>query len=204
MLRYTKNEIRKIAEQNHFIVNTMEKVLRLRDMLVYVNKTGARKALALKGGTAISFCLLPLPRLSADADFDFYADASKDETRAARSMIADSIARFAKMEGYALSRNSRYSHSLDSFVYSYRTLSGSNDVLKIDINYSNRCHVSDPILSSVNIDPISGFTVITLAKDELIGTKVAALIERTTPRDVFDVYTLLKHDAFVNAEFIKK
>lgn len=38
MFRYTKNEIRKIAEQNHFIVNTMEKVLRLRDMLVYVNK----------------------------------------------------------------------------------------------------------------------------------------------------------------------
>ena len=119
-------------------------------------------------------------------------------------MVADSIARFAKMEGYALSRNSRYSHSLDSFVYSYRTLPGSNDVLKIDINYSNRCHVSDPILSSVNIDPISCFTVITLAMDELIGTKVAALIERTTPRDVFDVYALLKHDAFVNAEFIKK
>lgn len=160
--------------------------------------------MALKGGTAINFCLLPLPRLSVDADFDFYSDASKDETRAARSMIADSIARFAKMEGYALSRNSGYSHPLDSFVYSYRTLSGSNDVLKIDINYSNRCHVSDPILSSVNIDPISGFTVITLAKDELIGTKVAALIERTTPRDVFDVYALLKHDAFVNAEFIKK
>ena len=43
-----------------------------------------------------------------------------------------------------------------------------------------------------------------LADNELIGSKVNALIVRTTPRDIFDVYTLLNAEMIKDEDLIKK
>ena len=38
MFKYSKNEVINIAKDNKFITNTMEKVLRLIDILDFINK----------------------------------------------------------------------------------------------------------------------------------------------------------------------
>ena len=107
-------------------------------------------------------------------------------------------------EGYHLSDKSKFVHALDSYVYSYQTTPGSNDVLKIEINYSDRVHVLKPeIKVSTNILGETA-SINVLANDELIGSKINALLTRTTPRDVYDAYNLCKLGLITNKTLIKK
>ena len=92
MFRCTKNDVVTLAKANDFVVNTTEKVLRLCDFLTFVSAQGEKLPLILKGGTAINFCLLNLPRLSVDADFDFALNLPKEEvTKEAKSKIGYKI-----------------------------------------------------------------------------------------------------------------
>lgn len=80
-------------------------------------------------------------------------------------------------------------------------------MLKIEINHSNRAH----ILKTKVMDSIKTLgetaSINVLATEELIGSKISALIIRTTPRDVYDVYNLFNNDNnnyIVNKDLIKK
>lgn len=119
----------------------MEKVLRLYSVLRYFKECEPEECLALKGGTAINLFLLDLPRLSVDIDLDFDIPLERKEMLEKRKRIDALIKSYMADEGYYLSDKSKFVHTLDSYVYSYATLSGSKDVLKIEINYSNRVHV---------------------------------------------------------------
>ena len=204
MFNYTRIQINDIANSGSFIVNTTEKVLRLYDILEYIRQSKIKDMLALKGGTAINLWLLNLPRLSVDIDLDFTIDCSREEMMSYREQIRKIITGYMNDEGYVLSDRSKFVHSLDSFVYGYATLSNSRDVLKIEINYSDRVHIYDPVedKSSAALGRI--INVRRLADNELIGSKVNALIVRTTPRDIYDVYTLLNAGMIKNEDLIKK
>lgn len=204
MFKYTNSEITAIAEENGFIKNTTEKVLRLCDILEFIGERELNHMLALKGGTAINLCLLNLPRLSVDIDLDFTLSCSREEMLEKRKGIKDLIERFMQDEGYGLSDRSRYAHTLDSYVFSYNTLSGSRDVLKIEINYSDRYHVLDPVETEINLVLKRDLRVRRLADAELIGSKINALLVRTTPRDVYDVYKLYTDKKISEEELVKK
>ena len=47
-----------------------------------------------------------------------------------RKQIDYSIRNFMEKDGYHLLDKSKFVHTLDSYVYSYSTTSGSNDILK--------------------------------------------------------------------------
>lgn len=54
MIAYNKIELEKAAKQAGFVRDTFEKVLRLKEVLKYINSDAyLREHLALKGGTAI-------------------------------------------------------------------------------------------------------------------------------------------------------
>lgn len=204
MFKYTAKEINKIANGNNFNKNTCEKVLRLFSVLNFINNSDFRNTLALKGGTAINLFLLDLPRLSVDIDLDFNLPLEKEAMISYRENINWHIRSFMENEGYHLSDKSKFVHTLDSYVYSYQTTSGSNDVLKIEINYSDRVHVlKTEIKNSTNIlGEIASINVLT--NEELIGSKINALLTRTTPRDVYDVYNLFKSGLIDKKDLIKK
>lgn len=204
MFNYTRAEINEIAKEHNFISNTTEKVLRLYDILEYVNQSKYGNMLALKGGTAINLCLLNLPRLSVDIDFDFAKESSREEMLEYREQIRKMITGYMMDEGYALSDRSKFVHTLDSYVWSYDTLSKSRDVLKIEINYSERCHIINPILTASSGVLGKTIDVYRLADAELIGSKINALIVRTTPRDIYDVFNLKKAGLIVDTNLIKK
>lgn len=79
MFNYKKYEIVQLAKENGFRSETLEKVLRLIDVLDFINKTDKLSSyLVLKGGTAINFTIYNLPRLSVDINLDFSFDGSKE------------------------------------------------------------------------------------------------------------------------------
>ena len=196
MFDYDKREVVAISKSNNFLINNTEKVLRLTNVLNFVNKTEFGEYLCLKGGTAINLFLLDLSRLSVDIDYDFSLNCSKEEMLSMRKLITDKIINYMINDGYQLSDNSKYYHSLDSLVFSYFTTSGSNDNLKIEINYSNRVHVFSPILKTQALVLGKEITTNMLSLYDLIGSKINALINRTVPRDFYDFYNLLMNSKY--------
>lgn len=77
MFSLTKAELAVKAKELNFVRDTVEKVLRLADILDYLNTNLLTKdTLALKGGTAINLTVFNLLRLSVDLDFDYSVEQS--------------------------------------------------------------------------------------------------------------------------------
>lgn len=61
-----------MATESGFVRDTFEKVLRLKEILKFLNEDKSlREHLLLKGGTAINLTVFNLPRLSVDIDMDY-------------------------------------------------------------------------------------------------------------------------------------
>lgn len=128
MQLYDKNVLERIAVESGFQRDTLEKVLRLKEILKFFNEDELlREHLLLKGGTAINLTVLNLPRLSVDIDMDFTPNESKENMIALREKITDTIKAYMENEGYLLSPKSRFHHSLDAFHYEYTNAGGNKD-----------------------------------------------------------------------------
>lgn len=202
MFRFNKNELDVLAATTGFLRDNLEKVLRLCDILQYLNTNPLlSNHLALKGGTAINLVIFNLPRLSVDIDLDFTKQCTREEMFALRNQINNDIIKYTTSRGYALNPSSKNPHSLDSWVFFYQNVVGNTDNIKIEVNYSMRNHVFEPSIMEVNILPLSvSFQVRTLHVSELFGSKIKALIERTAARDLYDVYTMLKQGVISESE----
>ena len=114
---------------------------RLTEILRFINDTDElRESLALKGGTAINLAVFNLPRLSIDIGLDFTGNLTREETRLKRYKINELLERYMAAEGYVKHRKSKSTHILDSQIYSYTNVTGNSDNIKVEINYSLRCH----------------------------------------------------------------
>ena len=204
MFKWTRLEINELADEANFNKNVTEKVLRLLVVLKQLDEYELGQCLALKGGTAINLFLLDLPRLSVDIDLDFTLPIEREPMLEKRKNIDRTIRRCMANDGYVLSDRSKFTHSLDSYVYDYTTLSGSKDVLKIEINYSNRVHVLKPQRHESTKRLGYAISAMRLANEELIGSKISALLSRTTPRDVYDVYALHLRGNHFDSALIRK
>ena len=191
-----------MANEMNFVRDTLEKVLRLSDILNYLNANPMTKDnLALKGGTAINLTVFDLPRLSVDIDLDFANNLPRDEMMIARESIRNDLRTYMSTQGYAISPRSKAFHSLDSFVFTYQNLGGMNDNIKIEINYSLRAHIFDPVLRNLSVPELNGGnTVKTLVPIELFAAKINALIGRAAARDLYDVHNMIKFGLFDESE----
>ena len=197
MNSYNKNDLAQLAAQTHFLRDNLEKVLRLTDVLQFIaSNPKLSDCLVLKGGTAINLTLFDMPRLSVDIDLDYHNDCTREQMLQARSVVNAEIQAYMASQGYLLSPDTKNPHSLDSWVFFYQNAAGNRDNIKIEINYSMRQHIFAPEWRGINADFLSSTKVLTLAPMELFGSKIKALIERHTCRDLYDVYNLLHSELF--------
>ena len=202
MPEWNKLLLGKQAKELGFVRDTYEKVCRLTEILKFFeNDALLGKSLALKGGTAINLTIFNLPRLSVDIDVDLSGNVTRDEMMATRSIINDRIKKYMKASGYLLSPKSKQYHALDSFVYEYSNSGGMKDNIKIEINYMLRRHVLN--IEQRHFESAwepAGVSVLSVAPIEIFGSKIVALMNRTAPRDLFDIHNLVKYGLFDESE----
>ncbi len=192
----------KKAEETGFIRDTLEKVVRLADILEYLNTNPLfKESLALKGGTAINLTIFNLPRLSVDIDMDYCINNDKAEMLQEREKINKILSSYMITQGYSINKKSKTPHSLDSWVYDYMGASGNNDNIKIEVNYSIRSHVlpvGERTILSENL--LNKYKVRTLAPIEIFGSKINALLSRAAARDLYDTYRMIKYELIIDKE----
>lgn len=181
-------EIGRVAQKYGFVRDTFEKVLRLKEILKYLNKEDYLKEhLLLKGGTAINLTIFNLPRLSVDIDMDYTPNDVKEDMLKARKKITTLIKDYMEEEGYQLSSASLFTHSLDAFYYQYENTGGNKDMIKIELNYSLRAHILEPVHRKILSEAFDdGTTLRMVAPMEIFAAKGNALISRAAARDLYD------------------
>lgn len=188
--------VRRIAGDAGFRPTTLEKVARLEDILREISQHPEfGPHLALKGGTAINFVLLPeAPRLSVDIDLDYIGAIEREAMLEARARVEEFIARVAGAQRYAIEKRAPY--GLTGWELTYENIAGNPDIIKVEINWLLRVPIWQPervIFRSVLPGDPSVVTV--TSREEVVAGKLAALLGRAAPRDLFDVATLAEHGA---------
>ena len=202
MPTFNRQELDNKARGYGFNRDTFEKVVRLKQILTFINTDEYLKEhLLLKGGTAINLTVFDLPRLSVDIDLDFVPNMPREETAEAREIVTDIIKRYMDEEGYTLSPDSRFSHSLDAFHYNYINAAGNKDMIKIEINYSLRAHVLEPENRVIITEAFGDRTSIkTVAAMEIFAAKTNALMSRAAARDLYDFCNMIDYGTFAENE----
>ena len=195
-MRYDTIVLSKLSNKLGVVRNTLEKVLRLAEILRFINNNDILKdKLALKGGTAINLLYSDLPRLSVDIDLDFAHNVDKNDMLKIRELIKEVLITHFTGEGYILSKHSRYSYALDSFVIAYTPSGGGYDNIKVEINYAMRSHILPLEQKMLDLSVIENpFSVLTVPKIEIYAGKISALLSRDQIRDLYDTYQMITNN----------
>ncbi len=184
----------RVSGETDFLRDPLEKVYRLIEILeTIVSAPGIQDKVVLKGGTALQFLYLDFKRLSMDIDFNYIGSVEKRGMMEERKDIHKMLSRIFNEFGYILEKNIS-SHALEQYVLTYENCVGNNDRMKVEVNYLERL----PVLPIVQISVKHPFRfpqdilVPTYRYEELAAQKTRALINRATPKDLYDLYLISK------------
>lgn len=202
---YTKAELRKLMESTGYPMASIEKTLRLLELLKAINADEFLSAnLTLKGGTAINIIhYSEIPRLSVDLDFDLARNTLKEEMLQVKDEVSARIQEMSASMGYFMS-DPRPNYAIHQTELHYWSTTGNHDKIKLDINCLSRCHMYESVVRNARNPFLSDdvFPVRMLSEYELFGAKLKALLERNTPRDIFDAYMLEKKGLYRDDESV--
>jgi len=190
-----------LSSEVGFNVDVTEKAYRLSHILSILAGDAGLK-LILKGGTAINFIYFDLPRLSVDMDLNYVGSPVRETMLSDRERIDGILTRLFSSLGYEIRHTKRY--SLQQYILEYTGSVGNNDRVKVEINFSERVPVLTPVKKRFNhFFDFPKFNIRTYQMEEVFATKIRALLFRTTPRDLFDVYELSRYDS-VDENILRK
>ncbi|MEA1876042.1 MAG: nucleotidyl transferase AbiEii/AbiGii toxin family protein [Bacteroidota bacterium] len=188
MFEYTKYELDELSEQTQFQFGPQEKALRLLDVLrVFDSHPVLKDQFVLKGGTALNFFHLKVPRLSVDIDLNFIGELERQPALDVRHNIEAIIPDVFSQE-YTVER-SKGAHALLQYKLRYKTLHGGQDALKLDLNFLERISILD--VGVLEFDRWGEkLTFPNLNLMELLAGKTRAFLSRYTARDLYDLYRI--------------
>lgn len=194
-------EIDELATELNFIRDNVEKVIRLGDILKFINNEPIlSQNLVLKGGTAINLLIMPVPRLSVDIDLDFTEDCDRPTMLRQRKSITTILQSYMFSNGYRLMPRSKSPFSVDSWIFQYTNTIGNLDNIKVEINYSMRCHLLPTENRFIQLPIYADVNVRTLSLVELYASKIKALLERGAARDLFDVHNMIQSNLITDSQ----
>lgn len=190
----TRKDFEKIQKTTGFNLELLEKVYHLTRVLNEMQKNPVlSENLTLKGGTALNFIYLDIPRLSIDLDFDYTGKIAKEEMEKQKPQLQKELTNIAsKLEYNIKERGSSYIISRQSLQY--QTIRNTKDHIGVEINYLDRMplgNIGKYKFPSIFPDRPT-FSVTTYSLEELTAQKSIACLNRSEPRDIYDLHLLSK------------
>ncbi len=158
-------------------------------MLSVLPIVGQEKDFALKGGTALNFFHLNMPRLSVDIDLTFLPIQPRDETL---KNITNSLGRISDSIKRLFPRCQIQKLKMKNTDYVYKLIINSEGCLvKIEPNLILRGSCYPKVYKPLCIKACEIFKmemeVSVLSFADLYGGKICAALDRQHPRDLFDI-----------------
>ena len=156
---------------------------------------------AIKGGTAINLFIHNLPRLSVDIDLSYLPFDNRNIALRSITNILQKI-------------HNRIQHKLpkikvqtaphrDGYNAKLICISPNGSRIKVEVNVVMRGHLFETRLLPCVSKVTEEFEVYTeariLSQADLYGSKICAALDRQHPRDLFDIYYLLKNEGITSS-----
>ena len=175
------------AESGHSI-GALEKVVRLGELSADISRHPlVGKALALKGGTALNLCFGAPKRLSVDLDYNYIGQLDREEMLADRPRIEEAVEQLAERRNYEVQR------SADTFAgrklyLGYKSKLGPDERIEVDLNFLFRLPLQGTNTRKMwQPGELDKPRVKLVSTVELCVGKLLALLDRSAPRDAWDV-----------------
>jgi len=182
------------ANATGFRPESLEKVLRLIGLLNAIFRIPELASrLALKGGTALNLFLFDLPRLSVDIDLNYIGSADLKVMEEERPWLETRLRAVFEGDDFAV-RRAPTEHAGGKWMLRYLGAQGQGGNLEVDLNWIHR--VSLEPIQRLDSRPLGSFiakSIPTLDLHELAAGKLAALLDRSASRDIFDASGLFEH-----------
>jgi predicted nucleotidyltransferase component of viral defense system len=155
---------------------------------------------ALKGGTAINFFVRDLPRLSVDIDLTYLPVNDRD-------FALNEIRRILLLISERIKRRISEAEVIPKRIHGTEVVRGlivncAGVTVKIEPNLVLRGAVYPPEIRTLSKKAQDLFELSlqsrTLSKYDLYAGKICAALDRQHPRDLFDVYLLLKSEGLTS------
>jgi hypothetical protein len=187
--------LQRVADETGHQPGTIEKVMRLLDMLEEIARDPVlSERLVLKGGTALNVFHLGLDRLSVDIDLNYVGALDRTAMEAERPTVDAALNRLLASQGYSIRRQPD-EHAGGKWLSRYASALGGNATLELDVNYMAR----QPLFGAARMDSgalgdIRARNILVLDLHEIVAGKLVALIDRHAARDLFDARRILSID----------
>ncbi len=188
-------DIQRLAEKHGFQEDEIEKVCRISDILEDISAIPFLiKRLSIYGGTALNLIHFPsIPRLSVDIDFNYrHIDEGKDWGDV-RDQIDAAFKQVLRSQTYREEDiKIDPSYPLSRFTVRYINHLGDRDSFKIETGYMRRMPIlnTDARMSFRHLGNDTRHTVMTPRTEEIYSNKWITLLDRATPRDLYDVHVI--------------
>jgi len=174
-----------------FLAQVEQDLIISRALVELYNNDYLKSRIAFRGGTALHKIILPKPlRYSEDIDLN------RLETGPVKKVIDQVRDSLDQMLGQP--KKVRLTDRSVKIIYHYDSIDGSIRKLKIEINIRETLPEKDlqEISYTVESNYFQGSTkIMAFNTDEMIGTKIRALYQRSKGRDLFDLFAVSKTDA---------
>lgn len=204
-MKFSSTQIRELAADAHFPPENLEKVLRLRELLIEFHKhTVLHGKLVLKGGTALNLFYLNLARLSVDIDLNYVGSIEREATLQARPQIVTAVEQISAGLGYKL-QNGVDDYALREWYLSFTNYAARFDRIQVEINFLMRvCALPPQERNAAAIGDAAPCRYLVLSPEELFAGKTKAMIDRHHPRDLYDLYRFSTSGLTHDAELLRK
>ena len=188
----TVQTLQRLAAETGYRLETLEKVLRLLDLLDEIAEDPILSdRLVLKGGTALNVFHLDLDRLSVDIDLNYIGALDLAVMESERPEVDAAIDRLLASQGYGVRRRPT-GHAGGKWLSRYASALGGNASLELDVNYMAR----QPLFGAIRMEcrllgRVRTSRVLVLDLHEIVAGKIVALFDRRAARDLFDVRRIL-------------
>jgi predicted nucleotidyltransferase component of viral defense system len=196
-------DYRYLQSKYPYELTQLEKVCRISDFIERLSQIPfLSDHLALYGGTALNFIhLSQIQRLSVDIDFNYRHLGESQDWGEIRDKIDGYIKDILRSLGYRdTDIRIEASYPLSRFTIKYRNHLQGQDQFKIETGYMKRIPIleSDAYYKFKHIGSGSRLIVKTPQKEELYGNKIVTLLDRATPRDLYDVSSIVDEKQDMN------
>ena len=185
--------LQRIAAETRLPAATLEKVLRLLDVLQAIAEDRDLKTrMALKGGTALNVFHLRLDRLSVDIDLNYVGAVDRAAMEADRPLVDEALLRLLEAQGYQVRRQPP-GHAGGKWVARYSSALGGGASIEVDLNYMARGPLFGvQTMTSTPLGGVSATEIAVLDLHEVVAGKLVALLDRRAARDLFDARRILE------------
>ncbi|TSA19330.1 nucleotidyl transferase AbiEii/AbiGii toxin family protein [bacterium] len=189
---FSKEYLLKLSKDTGFLPEGLQKQMTLLDLLREISRHPLlRTKFALKGGTALNLFWFPLPRLSVDIDLNYIASADRETMLTDRPVLEKELKKLIESKSIAVQFAPADEHAGAKWRLRAPSAFGGSVTLELDLNYLMRVPIGS--ISSKQPYPLDedySFSFNSVSFEELFGGKVAALLERSAARDLYDVAML--------------